>query len=236
MTPPYNPPTIATNIEVTLNITHPNIGDLKITLISPNNKKCVILNNQGGAGQNLAGAKFSDSAVVSFPNNQMNYSGTYLPNQPLSIFNGESTTSSWFLEVEDSSAGNTGTVDGMTFINSGTTAGTNSMFFSDWRISIHVREKTTADIFDNGLISHLGTNFVGLYDELRNRDSSLAITNRYGVAGFSGSGSSSCDVSLVLYYSRVLSNSEKNQVVAYINGKFPYTPSSIITTMYEGLE
>lgn len=226
-------PSTASSIEITLNITHPNISDLKITLTSPNNKKCVILDHQGGSGQNLTGAKFSDTAAIAFPNNQTNYSGTYLPNQALSVFNGQSTAYSWFLEVEDSGSGNVGTIDGMTFINSGVTAGTGAMFFPDWRIAVHVRERTAADVYDNLLISP--SEITGLYEEIRLSRGSSAITNRYGVAGFTGSGVSSGDVSLVLYYSRVLSNVEKNQVIDYINSKFPYTPSGTITTMYEGI-
>lgn len=230
MTPSLNSGNIspASNIEITLNITHPNISDLKITLISSTNKRCVILDHQGGSGQNLTGAKFSDSATLTFPNNQTNYSGTYLPNQPLSVFNGESTLLSWFLEIEDNSSGNTGTIDGMTLINSVSTAGTNAMYFPDWRIAIHVRDKTASDIFENTIIGPSGV--AGQYDNIRLSRSSSAITNRYGVAGFSGSGASSCDISLVLCYSRVLTNVEKNQVVTYINSKFPYTPSGNVTS------
>jgi subtilisin-like proprotein convertase family protein len=228
MTPSLNAsmPATVSNLEITLNVTHSKLSDLKITLISSTNKRCVILNNQGGTGQNLTGAKFSDSASISLPNNQANYSGTYLPNQSLSIFNGDSTAYSWFLEIEDNSGSNVGTIDGMTFINSGVTAGTSTMYFPDWAIAIHVRDKAASDTFINTLINSAGVS--SNYDNIRNIRSSAAITNRYGVSGFAGSGSSSCDTSLVLCYSRVLTNAEQNQVVTYINSKFPYTPSGTI--------
>ena len=95
---------------VTINLPHTHVGDLIVTLISPTNVRVKLISRQGGNGQNLKNAVFSDSADYQLPSGLSSYSGTYLPVESLSAFNGLSANGTWKMEVSDNAYGDVGSL------------------------------------------------------------------------------------------------------------------------------
>ncbi len=77
-------------IQVSVDISHPNIGDLKVELVSPAGRKAVLHNRSGGTQDNLVKAYDSDSALV------------------LTTMIGQPLKGSWGLAVKDLTRGNVG--------------------------------------------------------------------------------------------------------------------------------
>lgn len=72
-------------VEVHVSITHDNIGDLIVTLVSPTGTRC-ILHNRTGSG--------SDDVITYYPD-------PTTPSESLAVFNGERSQGSWDLQVVD---------------------------------------------------------------------------------------------------------------------------------------
>lgn len=58
-----------------------------------------LVHNLTNPGNNFIGTKFSDSATDSIKNGSGNYTGTFKPYRPLSIFNGQSILGLWNLQI-----------------------------------------------------------------------------------------------------------------------------------------
>lgn len=82
-------------LSVDIDITHTYIGDLLITLQSPDGTSVVLHNRTGGSTHNLAG----------------NYPGTLTPANSLSAFIGDAQDGTWTLSVADQGSGDTGTLN-----------------------------------------------------------------------------------------------------------------------------
>lgn len=78
------------NIKVSIDISHPNIGDLKVELMSPGGRKAVLHNRAGGSQDNLVKTYVSDSASA------------------LAAMIGQPLKGSWVLTVKDLVRGNVG--------------------------------------------------------------------------------------------------------------------------------
>lgn len=90
-----------TDINVTISLVHSYISDLTLTLISPSGTQVQLVSGQCGASSNL-NATFDDSGTVILCGTGLAISGTVLPSQPLSAFNGQSSQGNWTLRVFDS--------------------------------------------------------------------------------------------------------------------------------------
>lgn len=97
-------------MSVSVKLPHTHVGDLIVTLISPSSTRVRLISRQGGNGQNLSNAIFSDSADISLPNGLRSYTGTYLPVDSLAAFNGETANGTWTLEVSDNAYGDVGSL------------------------------------------------------------------------------------------------------------------------------
>ena len=106
-----------TDINVTLNLLHSFLGDLNITLVSPLGTQATLkAANTCGGGDNIVEATFDDDGQAIPANctdNGINQ-GTYAPETPLSIFNGESTAGDWTLVIVDAVTGDDGTFQNYT--------------------------------------------------------------------------------------------------------------------------
>jgi subtilisin-like proprotein convertase family protein len=89
------------DINVTMSLVHSYISDLTLTLISPSGTQVQLVSAQCGASSNL-NATFDDSGTVIVCGTSLAISGTVLPSQPLSAFNGQSSQGNWTLRVSDS--------------------------------------------------------------------------------------------------------------------------------------
>nr|MEE4268661.1 proprotein convertase P-domain-containing protein [Candidatus Krumholzibacteria bacterium] len=86
---------VSENMSVDIRITHPNISDLRIILVSPEGTQAWLHNRTGGTDDNIIG----------------NYPTTLTPMQPLTNLLGQSLDGTWTLKVMDLIGGNTGTLE-----------------------------------------------------------------------------------------------------------------------------
>ena len=114
-----------TNLNVYLSMTHTWVGDISVSLQSPAGTIAVIYDRPGVPASTLgcAGddieATMADEAFIFVEdvcndNNSVIPSifGTFRPNSPLSVFDGESTLGTWTLTVTDNASLDIGTLDG----------------------------------------------------------------------------------------------------------------------------
>lgn len=108
------------DVAVGLDISHTWVGDLKITLTSPDATSVVIMDRPGVPGSGLGCTGDNVLAVLSdagsgpventcFSNPAI--SGILTPNNPLAAFDGVNGTGTWSLLVEDLVGGDTGTLN-----------------------------------------------------------------------------------------------------------------------------
>lgn len=98
------------DVDVSLSITHPNVGDLSVFLISPTGTRVRLAANVGGTGNNFTGTVFDDAATTLIGSGSAPFAGTFKPQTALSSLNGQSSQGNWYLEINDNAAGNVGTL------------------------------------------------------------------------------------------------------------------------------
>lgn len=91
------------DINVTMNITHTWINDLTATLTSPSGTIVQLFSNECNPNASIENivATFDDSGSALVCGNNPGISGTVLPEQVLSVFNGEDSAGTWVLTVSD---------------------------------------------------------------------------------------------------------------------------------------
>ena len=82
-------------VRVTMNITHPNIGDLIVTLYAPDRTTVRLHNRTGGTADNIVGT----------------YGSTLTPAEPLSALRGKGAAGLWTVLISDQAGGNAGTLN-----------------------------------------------------------------------------------------------------------------------------
>ena len=99
---------------VTVNITHPFVGDLTLSLTSPANTSVLLEARRGGSGDNFTGTVFDDEASASIVSGVPPYSGSFRPERVLSSVDGASAAGAWKLKATDLGVGDVGTIDNWT--------------------------------------------------------------------------------------------------------------------------
>lgn len=89
------------NIEVGTQILHEYVGDLRITLISPEEKRVILFDSRGHSADDLRGTVFDDAAAEPIAFGQAPYAGRYRPEQELSTLRGSDPNGVWRLDVYD---------------------------------------------------------------------------------------------------------------------------------------
>jgi subtilisin-like proprotein convertase family protein len=98
-------------LNVNLNITHPQDSNLTIVLVGPDGTQVTLASGVGGAnGANFTGTTFSDQALVPIASGTAPFTGSFQPTQPLAAFAGKPLAGFWKLEIFDSSATSVGTL------------------------------------------------------------------------------------------------------------------------------
>ncbi len=97
--------------DVVINIKHTYVADLEITLIAPNGTRVELTTDNGGSGDNYTDTYFSTTATTSITNGSAPYTGNYLPEGNLTLFNGVNADGIWILEVCDDAIGDVGNLD-----------------------------------------------------------------------------------------------------------------------------
>ncbi len=100
------------DMQVTIgSITHTYISDLTVDLTSPDGTTVRLFNRRGGLGDNMTNTVFSDAAATPISAGAAPFTGTFLPEEPLSAFDGKPTTGNWTLTVKDNVTVYTGTLN-----------------------------------------------------------------------------------------------------------------------------
>ncbi|PWI30474.1 subtilisin [Flavobacteriaceae bacterium LYZ1037] len=118
---------VITDLNVDIDISHTWVGDVTITITSPNGTSAVIFDRPGvpastyGCSGNNILATFDDEATDPIETEceatEPAISGIFLPQNPLSVFDGENTQGDWEITVSDSVGADSGTLNswGITF-------------------------------------------------------------------------------------------------------------------------
>jgi subtilisin-like proprotein convertase family protein len=99
------------DVNVTVNITHPWIGDLDLMLISPNGTSVLLVASRQDEGDNYTNTVFDDDASASISSGAAPYTGTFRPEGLLSSFNDEASYGNWSLKAVDSGPDDLGTIN-----------------------------------------------------------------------------------------------------------------------------
>ncbi len=97
------------DVNVTATLTHTWISDLTLTLISPLGTQIPLVVNQCADNDGL-NATFDDSGVTLACGVNPAIVGTIIPNQPLSVLNGQSSQGVWTLRINDNASGDGGSL------------------------------------------------------------------------------------------------------------------------------
>jgi subtilisin-like proprotein convertase family protein len=98
------------DLNVQLSILHSYDEDLRIKLIGPGGQQAFLCDRHGGSGDNFNTTIFDDDATVPIANGTAPFNGSYIPDQPLSIFDDQNVNGQWRLVVYDVSAQDTGII------------------------------------------------------------------------------------------------------------------------------
>jgi len=103
-----------TDLNVLANLSHGRTWDLSIRIVAPDGRAVTLFNRRGGNGANLTNTVFDDQASTSIATATAPFSGSYKPEQLLSIFNGMNARGLWSIQIFDLAAGVTGAVNSLT--------------------------------------------------------------------------------------------------------------------------
>lgn len=98
------------DVDVHLDINHPYTDDLEIFLIGPDGTEIALSVGNGGSGDNYTGTIFDDEASTSISDAFAPFTGSFIPEEALSVFDANPVTGNWVLKVYDNELENTGTL------------------------------------------------------------------------------------------------------------------------------
>ena len=98
------------DVDVTVDIEHTWAGDIVLILTSPAGTAVTLTENNGGSGDNLSSTVFDDEAAVAIVDGAAPFTGSFMPEEPLSGFDGEDGSGTWTLSAEDTAGGDDGVI------------------------------------------------------------------------------------------------------------------------------
>ncbi|VAW17516.1 hypothetical protein MNBD_BACTEROID04-916, partial [hydrothermal vent metagenome] len=102
---------IITDVNVTVNITHPWIGDLTLSLTSPKGTSIILVSSRNDEGDNYTNTIFDDAATTPITSGIAPFTGVFSPQGSLSSFNNEESYGVWILKVVDSGPADVGQIE-----------------------------------------------------------------------------------------------------------------------------
>lgn len=90
-----------TDVNVTINLNHTFDSDLDITLIAPDGTRILLSNENGGSGDNFIDTTFDDEAATAIGAGTAPFTGSFRPDQLLSLLDGKNANGLWQLEIDD---------------------------------------------------------------------------------------------------------------------------------------
>lgn len=89
------------DLDVSVDITHPTVEDVEIYLSRPGVEEIALSVAHGGLGDNYTGTIFDDEAEIHIFDAEPPYSGRFIPEESLSIFDGSTMAGDWIMRVYD---------------------------------------------------------------------------------------------------------------------------------------
>jgi subtilisin-like proprotein convertase family protein len=102
------------------NLTHTFDRDLKLSLIAPNATAVILSDRHGGSGHNYINTVFDDAAAITIASGAAPFTGSFIPEQLLSAFNGLDAFGVWKLRVQDMAGIDTGSINSWSLDINGT--------------------------------------------------------------------------------------------------------------------
>ena len=100
------------DVNVTIDISHPRVSDLAVTLVSPRGTSIRLMRHAGGNGSDFAGTRLDDEADRLLENVEAEESPfdvwSYQPEGDLADYDGENPNGTWTLDVSDDAPGGAG--------------------------------------------------------------------------------------------------------------------------------
>ncbi len=90
-----------TDVNVTVDIDHSYVSDLRLVLVSPSGQRVVLVNQQGGSGNGFDNTVFDSDADQSINRGRAPFSGTFRPARSLDRLDGQDANGQWRLIVQD---------------------------------------------------------------------------------------------------------------------------------------
>ena len=97
----------------TVGIAHTFVNDLELRLTSPGGTTVKVIDNTDGSGNNFCQVLLDDDAASSIQSAvtaNAPFTGTWMPANPLSAFDGQNPNGSWTLAAQDFFSGDTGSI------------------------------------------------------------------------------------------------------------------------------
>ena len=111
------------DIDVTLNITHPHLADLAVSLTAPMGIPVQLIPSNGLSGADFSGTILDDAAANPLSAGSAPFTGRFRPGEPLAPFYGNNSEGLWTLTITDTAPGSVGTLDGWELDIVGTAGG-----------------------------------------------------------------------------------------------------------------
>jgi subtilisin-like proprotein convertase family protein len=105
---------VVLDVIVGVDITHTYDGDLRLSLITPTGTTITLSDRRGGGGGNFADTVFDDDATTPISSGSAPFSGSFIPDSPLSDAAGIDAAGDWTLRVEDLAGGDQGSLNDWT--------------------------------------------------------------------------------------------------------------------------
>jgi subtilisin-like proprotein convertase family protein len=109
------------DVNVSLSITHTWDADVEVELIGPNNTVVLLTADHGSSGDNYTNTVFDDQATSPVSTGTAPFTGSFQPDQPLSVLNGINANGTWTLRVRDDASSDIGTLQAWSLILTRTT-------------------------------------------------------------------------------------------------------------------
>lgn len=98
------------DLDVHLDINHPYTDELEIFLLGPDGTEIALSVGNGGSGNNYSGTIFDDEASTTIVGAFAPFTGPFIPEEALSVFDGNPISGNWVLKVYDNELDNIGTL------------------------------------------------------------------------------------------------------------------------------
>jgi CubicO group peptidase (beta-lactamase class C family)/subtilisin-like proprotein convertase family protein len=97
-------------LTVTLSVNESTDANLVALLTSPWGATVLLVNHEGGSGQNFSGILLDDQAPTLVSQGSAPFSGRFRPEQPLAAFNGHDANGTWTLQLSDTGPSDSATL------------------------------------------------------------------------------------------------------------------------------